>query len=100
VLLSGSLVTKAWCIEGGDSLQIWRVAVSTLKQLQAASKEWSSSLVVGCGDHKNPRTWMDKQHKHKKMDMKFGTADVRSIGCGCTITDCVHCTGKLGVGRE
>jgi len=37
-------------VVGGDSLQIWRVAVNTPnKQLQTANKEWSSSLGVGSG---------------------------------------------------
>jgi hypothetical protein len=34
------------------------------------------------GDHKKPRTWtdsLDNGPKHKKMDMRFGTWDVRSM---------------------
>jgi len=47
-MLCGS-VTMAWCIQivdGGYGLQIWRVSGITLnKQLWAADKGWSSSLV-------------------------------------------------------
>jgi hypothetical protein len=36
--------------DGGDSLQIWRVAANILnKQSRTADKGWSSSLWVGCG---------------------------------------------------
>jgi hypothetical protein len=36
--------------EGGDALQVWRVAVNILKkQSRTAGKGWSSGLVVGPG---------------------------------------------------
>jgi hypothetical protein len=55
--------------DGGDGLQIWRVAANILnKQSRTANKAWSSGLGVGlklltvknnfvtkC--HKEPRTW-------------------------------------------
>jgi hypothetical protein len=48
-----SLVTTARCPEvadGGEDLQIWRVAANILnKQSQTAEKGWSSSLGVGRG---------------------------------------------------
>jgi hypothetical protein len=41
--------------DGGDGLQIWRVAANILnKQSRTADKGWSSSLGVGCGE-KTPR---------------------------------------------
>jgi hypothetical protein len=37
-------------VDGGDALQVWRVAANILnKQLQAVDKGWSSSLGVGRG---------------------------------------------------
>jgi hypothetical protein len=79
----------------GDALQFWRVAVNILnKQSRTEDKGWSSSWGVGRGDnnltvknklltkdHKKPRTWtdfLDKRSKRKKMDMRFGTWNVRS----------------------
>jgi hypothetical protein len=36
--------------DGGDALQVWRVAANMFnKQSRTADKEWSSSLGVGCG---------------------------------------------------
>lgn len=36
--------------DGGDTLQVWRVAANVWnKQLWTAYKGWSSSLGVGCG---------------------------------------------------
>jgi hypothetical protein len=64
--------------DGGDDLQMWRVAVNILnKQLRTADKGWSSSLgveglttpyrknqlVTKC--HKRPRIWM---HLAQDMD--------------------------------
>jgi hypothetical protein len=41
--------------DGGDVLQIWRVAVNILsKQSRTASKGWSSSLGVGREANNNP----------------------------------------------
>jgi hypothetical protein len=40
--------------DGGDGLQLWRVAANTLNkqpQLQTADKERASSLEVGCGSN-------------------------------------------------
>jgi hypothetical protein len=63
--------------DGGDGLQIWRVAANILnKQSRTADKRWSSSLglVVGLTtphrknkfvtkDHKKPRTWTESLDK-------------------------------------
>jgi hypothetical protein len=44
-------------------------------------------------DHKKPRTWkdsLDKRPKHKKMDVRFGTWNVRSMyraGSLATVTE-------------
>jgi hypothetical protein len=52
-MLCGSLsswngMASLWVADGGDSLQIWRVAANILnKQSWTANKGWSSSLVVG-----------------------------------------------------
>jgi hypothetical protein len=73
--------------DGGDGLQIWRVAASILnKQSRTANKKWSSSLgltthrtkkkKIAMKCHKAPQTWMDyldKQPKLSKMDMRFCT---------------------------
>jgi len=61
-MLGGSLVTSGMVHpqvgDGGEGLQILRVAVNILnKQLQTANKGWSSSLWLGVGlttlRHKN-----------------------------------------------
>jgi hypothetical protein len=83
-------------VDRGYGLQIWRVAVNILnKQSRTADSGWSSSLGVGRGA-KNPsplnslfvtnhyaQPWnkMDylAQAKHRKMDMRFGTWNVRSL---------------------
>jgi hypothetical protein len=82
--------------DGRDSLQFWRVAANILnKQSRTADKRWSSSLGLGVGlttphckyklvtkDHKKPPNWknsLDKRPKRKKMDMRFGTWNVRSM---------------------
>jgi hypothetical protein len=63
--------------DGGDALQIWRVATNILKkQSRTADKGWSSSLGVGgeannshCKNNlvtkmfKKPRTWVDSLDK-------------------------------------
>jgi hypothetical protein len=46
-------------VDGGDGLQIWRIAVNILnKQSQTANRWWSSSLGLGKGlttpHHKKP----------------------------------------------
>jgi hypothetical protein len=84
-------------VDGGDGLQIWRVAASILnKRSRTADNEWSSSLgvrlwasktppvknklVTKC--HKGPQTLkysLDKRPKLRKMDMRFGTWNVRSM---------------------
>jgi ABC-type proline/glycine betaine transport system substrate-binding protein len=80
----------------GDGPQIWRVAGNMLnKKSGTAEKGWSSNLGVGHGaknatvknklftkDHKKPRTWTDsleKRAKRKKINMRFGTWNVRSM---------------------
>jgi hypothetical protein len=81
--------------DGGGGLQIWRVAVNILnKQPRTADKGWCSSLRMGVGltthsknklvtkDHKKPRTWTDSSDNRpngKKMDMRFGTWNARSM---------------------
>jgi hypothetical protein len=34
-------------VDGGEGLQIWRIAVNILNKLRTADKGWSSSLGVG-----------------------------------------------------
>jgi hypothetical protein len=80
----------------GDGRQIWRVAANMLnKQSGTAEKDWSSNLGVEhwaknatvknklvTKDHKKPRTWTDSletRAKRKKMNMRFGTWNVRSM---------------------
>jgi hypothetical protein len=80
--------------DGGDALQIWRVAANILnKQSRTADKEWSSSWVLGVWlttphrtnklvmkFHEGPWTdSFDKRIKLQKMDMKFCTRNVRSL---------------------
>jgi hypothetical protein len=83
-------------VDGGDNLQIWRVAANTLNMLSpTAETGWPSNLGVGRGArnwdsnnklvtkcHKGPRTctdFLDKRPKPKKMNMKFETWNVRSL---------------------
>jgi hypothetical protein len=86
--------------DGGDGLQVWRVAENILnKQSQTVDTGSSSSLGVGRGtnnsstyknklvakDHKKPRTWtysLYKWPKRKKIDMRFATWNVRSMFAG------------------
>jgi hypothetical protein len=79
--------------DGEDGLQIWRVAANILnKQSRTADKGWYSwGLGVGLTTpqrknkcvtkcKKGPQTWTDslnKQTKLWKMDMRFGTWNVR-----------------------
>jgi hypothetical protein len=81
--------------DGGEGLQIWRVAANILnKQSRSADKGWPSSLGVGRGAnsppykkkhftkcYKGPRNWRDtlEQPKVRTMDMRFGTWNVRSL---------------------
>jgi hypothetical protein len=76
----------------GNALKVWRVAENILnKQSWTADKGWPSSLGVEPLTIKNklvtkpnmkPWNWMDsldKRPKLKKMDMRFGTWNVRSM---------------------
>jgi hypothetical protein len=79
----------------GAGLQIWRVAVNILnKQSRTADRGWSSSLGAGrrlttptvkiifvAKYFQGPRKWTDSlaRHKHRKMDMRFGTWKVTSL---------------------
>jgi hypothetical protein len=80
----------------GYSLQIWRIAANILnKQSRTADSGWSSSLGVGRGannpspqnslfltnHYAQPRNRTDylAQPKHRRMDMRFGTWNVRSL---------------------
>jgi hypothetical protein len=69
--------------DGGDDLQIWREAANILnKKSRRADKGWSASLGLVTKILKKPRTWkdsLDKRPKRKKMDMRFGTWNVRSL---------------------
>jgi hypothetical protein len=82
--------------DGGVGFQIWRLAANILnKQSRTADRGWSSSLGVLHGAnnstryrkldpkiHKKPQTWtdyLDNGFKRKKMDLRFGTWNVRSI---------------------
>jgi len=41
-------MAHSWVTDGGDGLQVWKVAKNTLnKRSQAADNGWSSSLRVG-----------------------------------------------------
>jgi hypothetical protein len=40
--------------DGGESLQIWRVAANILNKQSTADKGWSSSVGVGHGDNDSP----------------------------------------------
>jgi hypothetical protein len=75
----------------GDGLQIWRVAANILnKQSSTADSGWSSRLGDGRGlttlprktdyhaQHRN-RTDYLAQPKHRKVDLRFGTWNVRSL---------------------
>jgi hypothetical protein len=45
-------MARSQVADGGDALQVWRVAANILnKQSRTADKEWSSSLGVGRGDN-------------------------------------------------
>jgi hypothetical protein len=55
--------------------------------LQLGGWAWAQQLLtvknkLATKDHKKPQTWtdsLDKRHKRKKMDMRFGTWNVRSM---------------------
>jgi hypothetical protein len=85
-------------VEGGDGLQIWRVAANILnKHSRTADKVWFSNLEGWTWGykllavkkkkllmkiHKKPRTWMDslnKRPKRKKLDMRIVTWNFRSM---------------------
>jgi hypothetical protein len=89
-------MARAQIADGGDGLQIWRVAANILnKQTRTADKGWASSLGVGLGPynsslknklvtkiHKKQQTLtdsLDKRPKRKKIDMRFDTWNVRSM---------------------
>jgi hypothetical protein len=62
--------------DGGDALQVWRVAVNILsKQLRMADKRWFSSMGLGMGlttPHcKNKLVTKD----HKKPQARTGSLD-------------------------
>jgi hypothetical protein len=83
--------------DGGDSLQFWRLAENILnKQSRTADKgvafqlggwAWGTQILtvknkLVTKDHKKPRTWtdsLDNRPKRKKMDMRFGTWNVRNM---------------------
>jgi hypothetical protein len=82
--------------DGGDSLQFWTVAANILnKQSWTADRGGPPACGLGVGlttPHrknklvtktlKKPRTWtdsLDKRPRRKKMDMRFGTWNVRSM---------------------
>jgi hypothetical protein len=80
--------------DGGDGLQMWRIASNILnKQHRTADRGWSSSLGVGrvlaiphhktltCYEtyHTAPDHSLVKLHKHRKIYMRFGTWNVRSL---------------------
>jgi hypothetical protein len=68
--------------DGGDGLQIWRVAAIILnKQLRTADMGWSFRWGLGVGltlphlnnklvtkDHKKPQTWTDSLDKLPKRE--------------------------------
>jgi hypothetical protein len=76
----------------GDGLQIWRVATNILnKQSQTADSGWyfgrgankpllqNSIFVTNHYAQPQNRTDYLAQPKHRKMDMRFGTWNVRSL---------------------
>jgi hypothetical protein len=81
--------------DGGDGLQIWSVAVDYwINSRWLPTRGGPPTWRLGAGltnsrrkkklvtkDHKKLRTWkdsLDKRPKQKKMDMRFGTWNVRS----------------------
>jgi hypothetical protein len=66
-------MARAQVADGGDALQVWRVAANILnKQLRAADKGWAFSLGLATPhcknklvmkDHKKAWTWMDSLDK-------------------------------------
>jgi hypothetical protein len=70
-----------------DALQLWRVATNTLnKQPRTNDKGWFPTFGVKNMHVMNSLqellTWtasLDKWHKQRNMDMKFGTQNVRSL---------------------
>jgi hypothetical protein len=57
--------------DGGDSLQIWRVAVNILnKQLQTADKGWSSSLGLGvCLTTSHHKKYASYERSQEALDL-------------------------------
>jgi hypothetical protein len=56
-------------VDGGDGLQIWRVAANILnKQSQTANKGWSCGLGGGPGDNKNSATCYEMLHTILDLD--------------------------------
>jgi hypothetical protein len=78
-------MARSQVADGGDGLQIWRVAANILnKQSRTADKGWSSPkkghIVTKC--FTRPWTWTDslnKRAKVRKMDIRFGTWNVRNL---------------------
>jgi hypothetical protein len=53
-LLTDHGIVHPQVVDGGEGLQIWRVAANILhKQLHVAYKGWSSNLDVACGANNN-----------------------------------------------
>jgi hypothetical protein len=63
--------------DGGEGLQIWRVAADILnKQSRTADKGWPSSLGVGRGannSHRNKRNMYEMLQRASELDGYFGT---------------------------
>jgi hypothetical protein len=85
-------MVRPQAVDEGDTLQVWRVAANILnKQSRTADKGWSSSVGLTTPQHKNmlvtrdhtkPQTWtdsLDKRPRRKKIDMRFGTWNVRRM---------------------
>jgi hypothetical protein len=71
-------------VDGGNSIQLWRVAVNTLnKQLWTVDKGWSFTPRCKNNHVTNHSyklwTWTDSLDKRQKMDMRFGIWNVRSL---------------------
>jgi hypothetical protein len=82
-------------VDGGDSIQVWRVAANIVNnQSRTAHKGWFSSVGVGekLTPHHNEISY-EMLHKptglelsrQRKMDMTFGTWNVRSPYRTCSL---------------
>jgi hypothetical protein len=71
--------------DGGESLQIWRVAANILnKQSQTADMGWSSSMAGVCGGNisiikKTKQVCYEMLHRASDLDGFFGMTKAKNI---------------------